>query len=280
MSTIEVLSPVGRVVQGHPMRMDVVKDEITKIPKMQKDGVTPQTSAYIALAITKGPEQHWNQTAWGSELFKAGTEAWPNGEFNAPTFSWKIEDGDSQIPNKKGKKNCDKIGHPGHWIVKLSTGIPLKCFHAGAYQPHEVIQNENEIKTGDYARVLIRAKGNGSSQSPGVYLNPELFELSRAGELIVSEGGADAMATFGGGITPQAAQLAPYVAPAVPVVAAPAGQVTPAPDFLNAPVAPAAPAPIAVEKSYIVNGSPFTETALRAAGYTDAHFATLPVAWA
>ena len=276
-TVVEIKTPEGRIVAGHPMKMKGVKDTVTNQPKMQADGITPRTESFIGLAIRKGGETHWNQTEWGAKIHQAGQEGWPNGEFNSPTFSWKITDGDSQIPNKKGKKPCDREGYPGNWIINLSTGIPLRCFHAGHYQPHEVIQNENEIKTGDYARVFIRAKGNAPSQSPGVYLNPELFELSRAGELIITESGADAVAVFGDGAAPVTATTpGGTIAPGVGVMppAAPAAAVTPAPDFLNN-AAPAAAVTPPAPTMYNVGGQQYTADALKQAGWTDAQIEAL-----
>ncbi len=246
----------GRLVMGHPMNFTQDKQD-NGMPKMQKDGVTPSVSSFIALAIPKAGEQHWNQTAWGAQIWQEIVAAWPNGEYQNPSFSFKIEDGDSQIPNKKGKKNADKTGHPGHWIVKMSTMIPYGCFHAGKYLPTDAIQVANEIKTGDYARVNAQIKSNQSTQTAGMYINPNLFELSRAGELIVGEGGADAATVFGG---------AAYTPPAAPAVA-------PAADFLNPPGAPAAPAAPVAEKSYNIGGVVYTETALRASGWTDVQLA-------
>lgn len=55
---------------------------------------------------------------------------------------------------------------------------------------------------------------------------------------------------------------------------APVATITPNPAILQPPAPPAPPAP-AAEASYLVNGAVYTESALRASGYQDAHFATL-----
>jgi hypothetical protein len=287
---IEITTPVGRLVGGHPMNSNAVVDDRTGQPKLQADGVTPRTEVYLGVAIPKAGEAHWNQTEWGQKIHQQAVADWPNGEYNAPAFAWKIVDGDSQVPNKRGRKPCEREGYPGHWILNLATGLPVKCYHAGRYDPTQQIQNKNEIKPGDYCRVLVTCRGNNPSQSPGVYLNPSLFELTRAGVEIVLDTGPSASDAFGGsapqlppGAQIDAAVQAPAAAPAIPQQATPAAAppvqqaVAPAPDFLNppgaAPAAPAAPEPV----RYLVNGQAYTEAQLLAApGWTAEHIAALP----
>lgn len=289
---ISILTPVGRLVQGHPMDYQVVKDNNNQ-PKMQADGITAQTAMFVAIAVVKGTEQHWNQTEWGAQIYGAGQAGWPNGEFNAPTFAWKVEDGDSQIPNKNGKKNCDREGFPGHWIIKATTQLPVACHHTGMYHPTQAIQNKNEIKTGDYCRISIQVKGNAPSQTPGVYINPQLFELVRAGVQIMGSA-PDAAAVFGAAPAPelpagaqvmdgvpaaatpppaQAAVTPPPAQTAAPAPAAatppPAAPVTPAPDAIAPPPAPAA------EPTYNVGGTQYTKAQLLQAGWTEAQISQL-----
>ena len=177
--TIQITTPVGRLVAGHPMIEHPVTDDKTGLAKMKQDGVTPRVEAYLGLAIPKAGEQHWNQTAWGLEIWNKAQQDWPNGESGAPAFAWKILDGDSAVPNKKGKVPNTREGYPGHWVLNLSQGFAVKCFHAGMFEPHQQIQNDKEVKAGDYARVVVSVRGNGPvSQSPGMYLNPSLVSRS------------------------------------------------------------------------------------------------------
>ena len=152
---IELTTPVGRLVGGHPMVGHAVKDDLTKLPKMQADGVTPQVQYYCGLAIAKGAETHWNQTEWGAKIWAEAVAAWPNGEYNHPAFSGKITDGDSQVPNKKMRTPASREGYPGHWVINAANGYPIKSYHRGMYDPTQVIQQKEAIKTGDYCRVVI-----------------------------------------------------------------------------------------------------------------------------
>lgn len=277
----------GRVVCGHPMtRRPVKKKQLgatIETPVIGADG-QPVTEAYLALAIPKGAETDWKQTDWGQEFFSKGSQDWPNGEYGAPTFAWKITDGDSQVPNTKNKKPVDREGWAGHWVVHCSTQLAIRCYHVGKYDPTQQIQVEGEIKTGDYARVLVSVKGNGPvSQSPGIYVNPIMFELSRAGAAIISSGGPAALDIFGGTQPniPANAQMASAVAPVIPTQAdsiVPA--VAPAPDLLQpgqAQAAPVIPAIVPVEVKYMTtDGGQWTEAQLLAAGYQPAQIKALP----
>jgi hypothetical protein len=282
---VEVIPQVGRLVSGHPMEINAVTDSKTNQPKMQADGVTPQTDSYVALAILKGAETDWRQTPWGQQIQQVAVAAWPNGEYNSPTFAWKITDGDSTVPNKKGKIPNQREGWPGHWIIHASTGFGIKCFHHGEYEPHQVIQDKGAIKRGDYAQLILNVKGNNPSESPGVYLNPVVFSLFRAGIEIVSENTVDAAAVFAAnpGQLPANALVDPSVAPAtaggavqpLPDVKG----IQPAPDFVNGPQpgADMVQPPVA-EKTYLVKDVPYTETQLRGWGWSDVQIAALPLA--
>lgn len=264
-------TPEGRVVTGHPMTGNGVTDKHGQ-PVMDPETGRQKLEYYFGFAIPKGSETDWKQTQWGQVVQQAAVDGWKNGEYNAPTFSWKIDDGDSQIPNKKGKKPAEREGWPGHWVLHLKTLFPVACFHVGKYDPLQQIQDKNEIKCGDYGRVFLFVKANYPSESPGVYLNPDKFELTRAGQPIVSSSGPSAAEVFGGGAPapqPQATTQQPMTPPPTQQ-AAPAPQPQPqvAPptqphtDFLNGPQ-PTLP------EMFEVNGNRYTREQLRGFGWSD-----------
>lgn len=300
MSTPQIMTPVGRLVQGHPMEIRNVTDDNGQ-QKMTKAG-QPQQQVFCALAVAKGQEQHWNQTEWGQQIWAAGQAGWPAGEWQAPTFAWKITDGDSQVPNKKGKRPCDQEGFPGHWIINASNGFAPDCFAHQNYT--QQVMRKETFKTGDYVRLIITAKGNGPSPSPGVYVNLEGCELVQAGQAIISASSIDGQATFGAvaaqlppgaqvdpnipastgaapGVAPQtapAASSAPAqtVAPAASSAPPPAqaGNVAPppAPQTTAAPPPPAAA--VAPAHDFLnVNGQQFTAEQLRQAGWSEEQIA-------
>ena len=231
---INFTTPVGRIVQGDLAKPQPVLDNLGK-PKLSRDG-TPMVQHFIALAIAKTPgHTHWAQTDWGRQVWDEGNRAHPTFAPH-PTFSWKIEDGDSQMPNKKGKKNCDREGFPGHWIVKFRSGFLPKTYNAdgSAAVPAET------IRCGYYVQVNCTVAGN-SGESPGVYINPNMVALSGYGPEIIA--GPDASeAGFGGVPLPPGASATPLggfaPAPAVPGAPVPTGAPTP-----TTGVAPSVPFP-------------------------------------
>lgn len=256
----DILFPVGRLVAGHPMKAEPRINDQTKQPQLDATG-QPVTERYIGVAIAKAGETHWNQTAWGQQILAAAQDpvsGWTNGEIGMPAFAWKIVDGDSTVPNKAGKKPAEQEGYPGHWIINMTTRIAYNCYHTGKYDPMQAIQDVNEIKCGDYVQVYASVKGNKPSQSPGVYINPQMLRFDRAGQQIIRVSGPSAADVFGG----------VAAAPAAPAV-------TPAYDLVQ-PGAGVTPPPPPVEPSYNVNGTVYTKSQLLAMpGWTDAHLANL-----
>ena len=275
----EILTPVGRMVQGHPMELHPVMDNAGQ-PKINRAG-QPQQQAFVALAIPKGTEQHWNQTEWGAQIHAAGVASWPNGEHGAPTFAWKITDGDSTVPNRKGKQPCNNEGFPGHWIINASNGFAPDCFANGNYASQ--VMRKETFKNGDYVRLVLSVKGNGSTDSPGVYMNMMGCELIQAGVLIQSASSLDAQSTFGAvaAALPAGAQIDPNI-PAVngaaPQTAPVAPSAAPATDAPAAsPVPPAggntAPPPAPAHDFLTVDGQQYTAQALRDGGWTEEQIA-------
>lgn len=263
MAQFTFVTPVARLIHGHPIKQNTRTDDVTKQPLIGKDG-QPVKEVYIGIAIPKGSESDWKDTDWGKQIMMAALDA-ENGYDSAttrrPDFSFKVVDGDSDIPNKNGiAPNTDQYKR-GHWVLNLTTRIPYPCYHVGKYSPLDAIQDVNAIKLGDYVRVNIVAKGNKPAKSPGVYLNPNLLELSRAGEAIIREGsGPDAASVFGGAMASSAVTPTPAPGAAVPPP-------PPATDLLvNAP-----------EEKYNVNGTIYTKSQLLSfPGYTEEVIATLP----
>jgi len=259
----QILSPVGRLVQGDPFEAQT-KDWQGK-PLTCADGVTPRTQYFVGVAFPKGPE--WD-AVW-AKIYAVAQAGFPGGQFSQPNFAWKIVDGDTQ---------ADREGYAGHMVVKFSGGFEPKVYTAGGQEI--ITKDSGGLKRGYFVRVYFSVAPNGNLQMPGVYLNPQLIERVAFGEEIVS--GPDGAAVFGGApaaalppgasatplagapiAAPDAAQMPPSAPAAPPAGGAPptappgptappsappaaTAAVTPAPDFLNAPPASGsqpAPAP-------------------------------------
>lgn len=201
-------TPVGRLVWGS-LYVPRDKDAEGK-PLVIKTGPSagqPTKKWDFGVAVPKGAEQHWNQTQWGQLIWQTGHAGFPGGQANAPTFAWKVTDGDSQIPNRKGRKPVDQEGYPRHWILSFSSSYPPRTYNAdGSKQYTE--QDGQPIKNGHYVQVAGNVDSNGSANQPGVYLNHNMVAHSGYGAEIIS--GPDATAVgFGQSPLPPGASTVP-----------------------------------------------------------------------
>lgn len=222
---INITTPVGRLVGG-----DLYTPQTTDhqgAPLTMKDKVTPRVDYSFGVAIPKTPGvQHWANEPWGTAIWAYGWAAFPNGEAQRPDFSWKITDGDSAIPNKAGRKPCDREGYKGHWVIWFSGGFAPGIYNADGSQK---ILEKDAVKPGYYVQVFGNISDNKPSQSPGIYVNHTYVALSAYGEEIQT--GPDVSAAgFGGAPLPPGASATP-----------PAGNFNPAPP--PAPPAGYAPPP-------------------------------------
>lgn len=240
--------PIGRIVLGS-LYTPNVKDAEGK-PLVVKNGPNvgqARTNFFFALAIPKGSEQHWAQTAWGAVIWGVGHTAFPQAA-QSPTFAWKIEDGDSVVPNKRGRKPCDNEGWKGHWVLKFSGGFAPKVYRQDGT---DLVQEMTEgfIKAGYFVEVAGTVDGNGSQSQPGIYLNHSMVCFRAYGPEITF--GPDVKeAGFGVAALPAGASATPPPS-AIPMPAAGASApipVVPNPGFLQVPIpsasTPAVPVPV------------------------------------
>jgi hypothetical protein len=173
------------------------------------------------------------------EIYKAGQEGHATtGDWQKPTFAWKIEDGDAD--------NKNKVGYAGHWIVKFSRSCNIEPVRVvdTAYKP---IIDPQVAKKGYYYVISGGAKGNGcDGLQAGVFVNMNMVMLAAAGEEIIS--GPSAQEVFGG-VNLQLPAGAKPLGAAIQQQAAPAAAAIPAPAPAPVAAAPApAPAPAAVPR--------------------------------
>jgi len=276
---INITTPVGRLVGGSVYEPQTT-DYLGK-PLMSKDKVTPRVDYTFGVAIPKTVGvTHWSQEAWGAPIWQLATAEFKNGEYQRPDFSSKIIDGDSTIPNKRGKKPCDNEGYKGHWVIWFSGGYAPKIYNADGSQQ---ILEPNAIKRGYYVQVFGNVSDNKPSESAGLYVNHTYVALTAYGEEISSAPDVSA-AGFGQGVALPAGASnvpAPAFAPAPPPVPPAANvppppppppppvAVAPNPAILNAglPVPPAPPAP-AHQMTALANGATYEQ--MVELGWTDA----------
>ena len=270
-------TPVGRLVWGS-ISQGRTKDN-DGVPYVVKNGPNagqPITRFDFGLAILKTPGKPWQHEAWGALIVRVATAAWPQGQWQAPTFAWKVTDGDSAVPNKAGRKPCDREGYPGHWVLAFSSSYAPSVYEVGPHGP-VLHPTPAAVKTGYYVEVAGNVAGNGAVQSPGVYLNHSMVAFRGFGPEIVS--GPDvASAGFGASplpagasAMPAAAMAAPPQTPYAPPVAVPPPGVAPNPAWVAGAAAPpppvAAPPPAPVRRMTPLATA--TYEAYAAMGWTD-----------
>lgn len=181
-----IYSVKGRAVQGDPYQMNQRKDDKTGALRFKADG-SPMMSAYIAIAV---PKNDPTLPALLASLDQEKQTGWPRGEWQHPQFATKIEDGDSRVPNKKGKINADREGFPGCTIFKFSNGYaPKVIYWDAALGWVESIKGQKgpQVKIGDYVTVIFDIESNGSAQSPGMYMNHKTIAFEAEGAAIAQD---------------------------------------------------------------------------------------------
>lgn len=277
---INLLTPVGRLVGGY-LYEPKIRTNNDGTPKLGKDG-KPMTEFWIPIAIPKGAETHWSQTPWGKLIWDCGVSAFGQIASSA-RFAFKVTDGDSTMPNSKGKAPNTLEGYKGHWVLNFSGSISPKFVnHNGS----AYLLDKDAIKPGNWIQIAGSVSDNKPAETPGVYLNYSLVSLQGEHPEGLLEFGPDPTTVGFGqaplpsgvrgappvGMAPAAVAPAAVAPAAAPAPVAPAVGVAPNPAFLQpppqppAPPAPPAPAgPVMTAKAAGV-----TYEAMRAAGWTDA----------
>jgi hypothetical protein len=201
---INITTPVGRFIGGS--LYDPETTDYDGKPLTMKDKTTPRVQYSIGIAIPKTPGvAHWGSEVWGGPIWALAHEAFINGETQRPDFAWKITDGDSTVPNKRGRKPCDREGYPGHWVLWFSGGYAPQAYNSDGSQK---LLEKDAIKPGYYIQVFGSISDNMPSKSPGLYLNHTYVALSAYGEEIMV--GPDvSTAGFGGAPLPPGASATP-----------------------------------------------------------------------
>jgi len=226
MSNEQLLFPPGRIVYGS---VDTARTtDFQGNPLTVKTGPNagqPTQRFEFGVAIQKGAEQGWWLTSWGAVIFAAAQAGFPQGQAQQPNFSFKITDGDSQVPNQNNVMPCTKEGYPGHWVVSFSTALPISrhAIDPATGQPVTITQ-DGEIVPGYYVEVYGSVAPNGNVQNPGVFVNASMVCRVGYGERIISGPTAE-QAGFGAAAAPQGATAAPP--PGAAIIAPPGVPVTP-----------------------------------------------------
>ena len=215
----DILTPTGRFVQGSlyvPNTTDMEGRPLV-FKTGEKQG-QPRTDYYVAIAIPKKGETHWAQTDWGTKIWNVGHKGFPNGQGNSPTFAWKITDGDSLIPNRKGTVPANCEGFPGHWILKFNSSEAPTILRLNSLNKTETFSEKDGIKPGDYIQISGSVSDNQSTQQPGVFLNPKFICFRDTGDRIILGIDPDSVGFGNDGYSPSTPPIppSPFTAPVAP----------------------------------------------------------------
>lgn len=240
--------PPGRIVQGDlydPQTEDQQGNKL--VVKSGPNQGQERVNFFFACAIPKTGEAIWWQTQWGGKLYALARASWPTlfdaqGNCLHPNFSWKVLDGDDTRPNPDAqmKRNCDREGFPGHWVVRLSSGYATRVFTEAG----EPLLQPGLVKRGFWVEVIASVNTNNNTSKPGMYINHQYVAYRAPGKEIIS--GPDPRTLgFGKAPLPPGVTASPIgttanlpAPPGVPGVPGAAPAVPGAPSFPAAPAAP------------------------------------------
>lgn len=181
---LSITFPAGRLVQGSVLQGFDKDDEGNPLVwKSGKNKDQPRTNYVLGVAIPKGNESSWQETEWGEKIVAFAAEQAPD-FYDMDAFAWKIDDGDSTKKMQNGKRRSDNPHLKNCWLVRCSANFaPSQGTFDSEGNVNEVA-DEDFIKKGYYVQVAVEIQFNGSSKTPGIYLNHTFVVLDRKGEVI------------------------------------------------------------------------------------------------
>jgi hypothetical protein len=185
--TTAFTSPVGRFVQGSLFELQTKNQDGSPIlTKTGPNAGQPSSRSYFAVAYRKDDPLF---APFYAQMVAEARASFPNffdaaGNCTHPKFAWKLTDGDGIDDN--GKKNSEKEGFAGHWVLKFGGSFLPRVFYIGRARPEDQVKDANLCPRGYYIRVIGSMKGNAPSNKPGLYLNPDIVEVCGTGDIITS----------------------------------------------------------------------------------------------
>ena len=306
-----LITVTGRLIQGNLYTpSDKDSDGNLRTIKTGANAGKPKSSYYIGVAIPKMAASWWLEP-WGAQALAIVQQDWPRGEFSQRAdFAYKILDGDQKTTTGKTLNNA-----AGCWVIRLESMVQPALWNSNGsarlVEPNAIktgywVQvafdykgNGQATKPGMYANPVhvalagydteiiggpdVAAAGFGQAALPAHVSTTPIggAPLAAMGAPALPQLGAapgvpaampQVAAPAPAAMPPAAASIPQVALPGVPVAAA---AVVPNPAILVPPAMPTPPPVVPVEISYIHNGAAYTETVLRANGFTDAHFATM-----
>lgn len=238
--TLDVTFDPGRVIQGSLYQAQDKDWQGNPLTIKNGPNKGQPTIRYFFCVAYKKTRNHWSEESWGAPIWAFGYQEWPRLRDQRTgllpdTFAWKIEDGDSDKPNKNQRRNCDNENARGCWLVNFSSNFAPKVFTSTG----DPILEPNAVKLGYYVVVRAMIQSNVNDGNPGIYVNHGMVGFVGYGPEIHM--GPDPKTVFKGGYAlPPGASATPVGGAALPAAAPTPGGALPPPPGSGAPVAPPA----------------------------------------
>ena len=211
-SSIFIKTPIGRLVSGS-VHTGTDRDKFNGGEQyIFKSGVMqgkPKFKQWFSLAVKKENEKTWRETSWGKTIFALAKEEYPK-LVESPLFSWKITDGDSEIPNSNGVSPIEKEGFAGHWILNFTNWNSQadSTFKIYMRDGKTELGPELKVNPGDYIQVYAAVSTNNSTQKPGIFISQKAISYCGIGERIIFDT-FNASEVFGKDALPEGAKEIP-----------------------------------------------------------------------
>lgn len=258
-----VLFPVGRYVGGS---IDKGRDVIKNGVAVKNDDGTAAKDFSFGVAYDKTPGRDWKDEPWGQQIVAKAQQDFPQGQWQHPQFSWKVTDGDSTVPNKKGKRPADNEHYRGKWVVWFSSRFPAvtKDAKGRADVPAD------SIKPGHYVEVYGSVRGN-TGDSPGVYVNHVAVAHSGGYGMEITFAPDLSEVGFGQAALPPGVSAVPQsqMTPPASNPQPPAATPTPTPPYTGAMTPPAPDPQLQLGQSAIASGAKTVADVLAWPGWTE-----------
>jgi hypothetical protein len=181
-------TPVGRLVSGSIYTgtgSDRFKDNAPYLYNSGANAGKQKFKQWFSIAVKKGSEKSWKETEWGLKIFNIAKARFDK-IVGSPAFSWKIDDGDSEIPNSRGRCLKEKEGYAGNWILNFSNWSPtLESTYNITNAQGRPLENDVIVEPGDFIRVYCSASPNKGGEKPGIYLSQKIISFVKTGPRIV-----------------------------------------------------------------------------------------------
>ena len=162
--------------------------------KVSESGETIKVPTYrVSIGFPK-LNMPWQETEWG-KILASFTRTHLGSICDSPSYNWGVQDGDANYfyGGNQGKTfNCDKDGHPNHWVFIFSSGYEPKYTD----EKGNILPSDEPLKAGDYVQVVGTLVYSTSKGRSFVSRNHNRVSLSYRGEALKTsygDGGSEVL---------------------------------------------------------------------------------------